>query len=217
MSVRDVIDRRGIEEVLHFTTSYGCLGALYTNAVQSRQRLEGDPLVEYLFKPNVAFRKDAAFLDHVSLSIEWINADFFSRCAGSWHRDEDIFWVIMSFDPVVLEDPGVVFSTTNNIYTSVKRGQNEAGLEALYAQKITQYVQRGTEHAAVRTATTPPSWTTCAHAEALYPGGVDSRFLRRIYTRTEEDRHEVLVFLKGTWHPPVEVVVDPARFEGRPR
>jgi hypothetical protein len=217
MSVRDSIDRREIDEVLHFTTNHGCLGTLYTNTLQSRQRLEGDPLVEYLFKPNVSIRKDAAFIDHVSLSIGWINSEFFSICAGSWHRAEDIFWVILSFDPSVLEADGVVFSTTNNIYSSVRRGDGEAGLEALYAPTITQYVKRGAVHAASRTITMPPSWPTCAHAEALYPGQIATSFLRRIYTRTDQDRYEVLAFLKATWHPPIDVVVDASRFEGRPR
>ena len=69
MTLADSIAARQIDEVVHFTSSHGCLGTLYTKQLQSRTRLEGDPMVEYLFKPNVNFRKDPAYLDHVSLSF----------------------------------------------------------------------------------------------------------------------------------------------------
>ena len=57
MTVVDSIAARQIDEVVHFTSSHGCLGTLYTKQLQSRQRLEGDPMVEYLFKPNAKLRR----------------------------------------------------------------------------------------------------------------------------------------------------------------
>ena len=200
-----------IEEVLHFSTSRGCLGILYTNALKARQRLENDPMVEFLFKPNARLRKDVAYLDYVNLSIEQINGEFYQICSNSWHRDEDIFWVILSFSPEILHHDGVVFATTNNIYTGVKRSSGEAGLDALYAEDVVQWNGRVVH----RTAELPPSWPTCGQAEVLYPGEIDTSHLRCIYVRTEADRSEVLGFLRATWHSDVAVVVDPDRFQGR--
>ncbi len=139
MTVIENIVARKIEDVLHFTSNHGCLGTLYRKQLQSRKRLEGDPMVEYLFKPNAALRKDPAYLDYVSLSISHINTQFYNTSANSWHRDEPIFWCILSFDPIILSHNGVEFATTNNIYSSVRRGVGAAGLKALYANQVVRW------------------------------------------------------------------------------
>ena len=212
MSVADIVMTRKLEEVVHFTTNRGCLGTLYTEALKSRARLESEPLVEHLFRPNAQFRKDAAFLDYVSLSIGWINKKFFDTCSERWHQGTDVFWVILSFKPTCLSDPGVIFSTTNNIYTGVLRGHGATGFERLFANPVSQWHSRTVR----RADTLSDAFPTCEQAEALYPGEVSTRFLQRIYTRTEAERSEVMGFFKGTWHDPVEVRVEPFRFDGRP-
>ncbi|MGE3780526.1 MAG: hypothetical protein AB7F89_25275, partial [Pirellulaceae bacterium] len=94
MSVADVIAKRGIGEVVHFTTSHGCLGTLYTKTLLSRARLQDDEMVRYLFAANAELRRDVAYLDHVSLSLEHINTEFYRVSANKWHRNEPIFWCI---------------------------------------------------------------------------------------------------------------------------
>ncbi len=212
MSVAQIIEDRGITEVVHFTTNYGCLGTLYTKTLQSRQRLQNDELVQYLFAPNSSLRKDLDYLDHVSLSIEHINSQFYGISSGSWHRDEPIFWCILSFNPCILSHPDVEFATTNNIYTGVLRAKNAPGLEALYAPQI----ERWTGNAVRRGSTIRPSFPTCFQAEALYPAAVSTEFLQRIYVFNESDQSEVVGFTKASFHSDVDVVVAPEKFGARP-
>lgn len=202
---------RGISEVLHFTTNHGCLGTLFLKSLKSRARLEGDELVERVFKANAAFRKDTAHLDYVSLSIEHINRSFYNVSSNKWHLLEDVFWVILGFDPSILSHDDVIFTTTNNIYTGVTRGRGRAGLESMYQGSVAHWWGKSV----VRDGDLPEAWPTCEQAEVLYPGEVPTSFLRRIYTRSVEEQSEVAGFLKATFHDEVEVVVDPRKFEGR--
>jgi hypothetical protein len=211
MTVSDIIAARHIDEVVHFTSSHGCLGTLYTKQLQSRKRLEGDPMVEYLFKANSALRKDPAYLDHVSLSISHINTQFYNTSSNSWHRDEPIFWCILSFDPIILSHTNVEFATTNNIYTSVRRGLGAVGLEALYANQVARWYGSIVS----RSPGWPACHPTCFQAEALYPSAVSTDHMQRIYVKTQADQSEVIGFLKATFHPDVDVVIAPEKFGNR--
>lgn len=207
----DLVSGRGIDEVVHFTISHGCLGTLLTGMCQSRARLQDDEMVKYLFSPNSALRKDIAYLDYVSLSLNHINARFYRTSAHSWHREKPIFWCILSFDPVILTHPNVEFATTNNMYTGVRRGVGVPGFEALFAPVVTQYksvmVRRGDG--------LHPRWTTCQQAEALYPGAVSTEYLRCIYVQTLQDQSEVIGFIKATVHRDIEVRIAPEKFGER--
>lgn len=211
MTVIDIIAARQIEEAVHFTSSHGCLGTLYTRLLQSRQRLEGDPMVEYLFRPNASLRKDPAYLDYVSLSISHINTQFYEVSSRSWHRGEPIFWCILSFDPIVFSHAGVEFATTNNIYSSVERGLGATGLEALYADQVVRWPGNIVRRSPGLAACNP----TCFQAEALYPSAISTEHLRRIYVTRHTDQSEVVGFLKATFHRDVEVLVAPEKFGRR--
>jgi hypothetical protein len=211
MSISDVAADLGIVELVHFTTNHGCLGTLYTSALKSRARLEGDRMVEYLFKPNAQLRKDVDHLDMVNFSIGHINSHFFRISSQNWHQQDDIFWVILSFDPEIAGHPGVIFSTTNNMYTGVQRAVGTEGFMALFAHTITRWAGNVIR----RRPELDRGLPTCEQAEALYPGEVSTKFLRRIYTRSEAERAEVIGFLKATWHDEVDVIVAPERFAGR--
>ena len=213
MSVADRVAARGVTEVVHFTTSHGCLGTLYVKACLSRERLQDDEMVKYLFAANAKFRKDQEYLDYVSLSFEHINADFFAICSGSWHRDEPIFWCILAFDPTVLSNEGVIFTTANNMYTSVLRGEGEAGLDRLFADRVVRW---STTPVVERQPRTRDAYPTDPQAEALYPARAPTTHLRRIYVQNAGDQSEVIGFLKATVHPPVDVMVAPDKFGERP-
>lgn len=171
--------QRGVTKVVHFTTVRGAVGVLGTRSVKSRKRLQKDEYLEYVYQPNALFRKDDAWLDYVNFSIERINDWMFSTSVR-WHAAEGNSWVALSFDPQILAHPGVVFTTTNNIYPTCRRAEGLAGFSEMFADVVLgRYDSRHDRHGK------PSSWPTDRQAEVLYPGELSCEFLQRIYVQTE--------------------------------
>lgn len=207
MTIKEIVDRRGIVEVVHFTTHKGLLGSLHSGSVKSRQRLPKEMDLRFIYQPNAIYRKDPAWLDYVNLSISRINSEFF-RSSCRWHRGEDLWWCVMAFDPVLLSDAGVWFTTTNNMYTGVARGQGSVGLDSLFADRIVRWGGNVAE----RSAELPSNFTTCVQAEMLYPREVSIEHLRSVYVEQGNDYDEVHAQMHMTGLKGVNVVVDPSRF-----
>jgi hypothetical protein len=209
MTIERIIAARVIEEVVHFTTHRGLAGSLHSGSVKSRRRLPNAEDLQYIYEPNSIQRKDANWLDYVNLSITRVNGEFFGHSCR-WKRDRDLWWCILSFDPIVLTHPGVWFSTTNNIYPAAVRHTGASGLEELFAPQVTgRYsVVKARNHEM------PDNWTTCEQAEVLYPSELGLNHLRRIYVATGEDSDEVRAQLAAFRIEGVEVVVSPEKFQG---
>lgn len=210
MTISSIIKNRGLKEILHFTTNEGLLGILHTRFLKSRKRLPEDKQLKYIFKPNAVWRKDTAWLDYINLSISRINAQFFEIASNKWHKARDIWWCVLSFDPIILTHDGVYFATTNNMYTGVKRGRGAAGLEALFANRIIQWDDR----VVIRDSQQPLNLATCPQAEVLYPGELSTTFLKKIYVLMAEHDDEICGQVSGVCHPSIEVVVSPKVFNG---
>lgn len=207
MTILDLAHERGVREIVHFTTNKGLLGVLYTKTLRSRARLADDQRLEHILKLNSATRKDTDWLDYVNLSVSQINAWFFS-CSGRWHAYDDIWWAVLAFSPEILNHEGVVFASTNNIYTNVRRQEGEDGFQALFAPTITRWVGNVVD----RHVSRPSYLTTCEQAEVLYPAEVSTEWLRRIYVRSEDHVDEVHAQIGAVGHRAVEVVVDASKF-----
>jgi hypothetical protein len=207
VTILEIIKKRGITEVLHFTTHRGLLGSLHSGAVKSRERLPAEVNLKFIYKPNAIYRKDPAWLDYVNLSISRINSVFFATSCR-WHRAEDLWWCIMSFDPETLTHSGVYFATTNNMYTGVAHGAGAAGVESLFAARVVRY----NGNIAVRTTQLADNFTTCVQAEALYPDELSVKYLRRVYVETNEDQDEVYAQMHMVGVFGVDVIIDPKRF-----
>lgn len=210
MSILSVIEQRRIASILHFTTNRGILGILASRSLMSRQRLNVDAQLKHIFQPNAQYRgKDIAWLDFVNLSISRINASFFGICSGTWHREKDFWWCILDFSAEILAHDGVHFSNTNNIYTSVHRGQGEDGLQSLFEDRIVQWAGK----VVVRPTDLPTWFPTCSQAEVLYPGQVSTEFLRTIHVSHDGFADELAAQMYAVNHPAVPIRVSPQMFE----
>jgi hypothetical protein len=197
---------QGIREIVHFTTHKGLLGICFTRAVLPRGDLKDEQLIEYVLKVNAVKRIDADWFDHVNLSINNINRRFFSA-ANRWHRG--IWWVILSFDPEILSHCNVYFATTNNAYPDVVQNDGLCGLQALYAEPILHGYSNFPPHR----RNGKPEDPTCPQAEVLYPGRLDTSFLRRVYVRDAlayREASSFLTFLSS--HTDIQVTIDPDHF-----
>lgn len=212
MTIEEIVENRNIEEILHFTTNEGLLGILTMGFLKSRERLPLEKRLIYIFQPNATFRKDTGWLDYVNLSISRINFEFFKVASQKWHRERNIWWCVLSFDPAILSHRGVYFATTNNFYPSVIREKGPHGIEALFGKTIKgkygNSIQRPTK--------LPPKYTTCPQAEVLYPEEISTRYLRKIYISKEEHHDDICAYLISANHKKVEVEVKPEIFEEFP-
>ena len=208
MIVQDVINQRHIEEVMHFTTNKGILGILASKALKARSHLQEDQRLEYIFQPNAKERtRDVAWLSYVNLSISRINNSFFSA-SGNWHKEKNLWWCVLSFVPEILAHDGVIFTTTNNIYTNVQRAPKGNGLEQMFNESISQWKGK----TITRSAGLPTNCTTCIQAEVLYPDQVSTQYLKKIYVRNEQSEDELAGQLSFVNHPPVIIEISPAIF-----
>lgn len=212
------VGERGILEILHFTTNRGLVGTLAKGELLSRRRLPSDSYLEHILHANVISRPEEAqsfdksndWLDFVNLSISEINESFF-QFSKNWPHNQELWWAILAFDPEILMHTGVHFATTNNSYEHCKRGIGLNGFQPLFAASIRR---KGTwvAHRYGRASYLP----TCQQAEVLYPGAVSLRCLKRIYVSRGEERDCVRGWLREFGYPQVDVVLDSAKFAGKP-
>lgn len=149
---------------MHYTSERGVMGSVMKQAVLSRQQVENDPDVAFIFE-GIWERKDPDWVDHISLSISRINLDLFQRSRSSF---PDFWWAVMSFDVEILDHDGVFFTTTNNIHPPCRRGEGVVGFEAMFDEAI-EWGYYGSSK--WRSADCPDSWPTDRAAEVLYPLG----------------------------------------------
>ena len=183
MKIQEIIENRGIEEVLHFTTNKGLTGILATNALKARTHLPEDKYLEYIYKYNCPDRsRDKEWWEYINLSITSVNRRLFNISSGKWHAGDDGWWCVLSFAPEILTHDGVYFANTNNMYSGVKRMKESEGLESLFAQRIHQYINSTVQ----RTANCPSNQPTCQQAEVLYPHELSLNYLTRIYVGSND-------------------------------
>lgn len=188
--------QRGVTQVVHFTTVRGAVGVLWSGFVKSRLRLPKDEHLEYVYRPNANFRKDTAWLDYVNLSIERINDWMFSTSVR-WHAAEGNPWVVLSFDLRILAHPGVVFTTTNNIYPAVKRAEGLPGFSQMFANAVDGWDPWRRCTVTHNRTGKRRAWPTDRQAEVLYPGELSCGHLQRIDVQTESALDDVHGALGG--------------------
>ena len=184
-------EQRGVVDILHFTTARGAVGILAAGAVKSRKRLPQDQHLRHVYRPNADFRKDVSWLDYVNLSVSRIN-DWMFDTSVRWHAAEGNPWVVFSFSPTLLGQPGVVFATTNNIYPSCERAEGIEGFSRLFAEFV--HGRRGELH---RRDGKQPNWPTDRQAEVLYPGELPCMFLQRVDVQSEQTVDTITGALAG--------------------
>lgn len=201
--------RRGITEVLHFTTNKGAVGVLHDGAIRCRRSLPHEANLEFIYRPNAVDRsRDISWHGYVNLSISRINRSMFDSSRG-WHDGDGISWVIFAFDPEILGDPGVVFATTNNAYPTVRRAEGVAGFEQLFRDSI-PWGYYGSVHR--RRRATPVTYTTDPQAEVLYPWALSLECLAGIYVQDEACLEQIEGLL-GVFDLNVEPELSPEVFQ----
>lgn len=206
MTVSERARERGVTEILHYTSDRGVMGSVMKGALLSRQRVEADPDVAFIFE-GIWDRKDHAWLDYISLSVARTNLDLFRRSRAHF---PDRWWAVMSFSPEILDHEGVWFTTTNNVYEDCcERGQGLDGFEAMYASPIEWGYYGSRKH---RGSRHEEAWPTDRAAEVLYPGAIALEHLQTVYVEGKQARRMVNAWTDSFAKPELSVTVDPTPF-----
>lgn len=218
MGISHYIIERDITEVLHFTTVRGLTGCAASSSVLSRKALDKSKYLSHIASPvskerkeaQDTFNKDEDWIDFINLSISEINSHYY-RAAKRWFREVDTWWCILAFSPEILTHEGVYFTTTNNIYSSVKRIAGQQGLENLFTPSILRWngniITRGTRTSQL---------TTCEQAEVLYPNPLSMDYLRKVYVQNSEQAASVYGTLRSLGFTSVDVNIQAEKFNGVP-
>ncbi|OUS32024.1 hypothetical protein A9Q98_02405 [Thalassotalea sp. 42_200_T64] len=207
--IKSVAESKKITDILHFTSNSGLLGILASGAVLPNSELKEEDTLAFVFKQNSEKRKERnlKWLKYVNLSVTKLNKEFFSYSENR-HRSVDQFWCILSFSPSLLNDDGVFFTTTNNIYPSCLRGEGVSAFGRMFNNSIEGKFQKTIS----RTIEHKESWTTCEQAEILYPGKLSLDYLQSIYVKDIQSKHIVKSQLAAL-NLKHDVVVCPAKFK----
>ncbi|WP_028470242.1 DarT ssDNA thymidine ADP-ribosyltransferase family protein [Neptunomonas japonica] len=207
MTISEVVSSRNIKEVVHFSTNKGLIGILATRHLKARNLLNNDQYLEFILKKNSKYRSDPNWVNYISLSITKMNTIFFSYCS-EWH--DDIKWCAICFSPSILEDEGVIFTTTNNIYkSSVKRAEGSEGLSAMFGSPIRSRYTSVID----RSRSDPENMPTDIQAEVLYPEQISIDYIERIIVRTDDDADDICGITSSFGHSHIQVEVDPTFFK----
>ncbi|NHA68767.1 DarT ssDNA thymidine ADP-ribosyltransferase family protein [Phycicoccus flavus] len=199
------LTRRGIEDVLHFTTSHGLLGILTLRELRARAHLASDDYLEHVYRPNAASRYEApVYWRYVNMSVTDVNGRFFG-ISQRWHAREDgLFWAILHFDPAILAHPDVLFSPGNMGYQGMTPAAGFDGFTSLFAGRVPYGYGKTVTRPADRSVGLP----TNPQAEVLYPDQVSTEFLTRVTVADDDFAASVEAIVGAIDHPEVDVVVD---------
>lgn len=196
--------RRGVRELVHYTTEKGIQGTIASKALLSRAQLDQEEYLALIREP-VWPRRDAPWIDHISLSVTTVNEDLFRRSRSHFPH---LWWAVIAVSPVVLDADGVVFTTTNNIFPSVRRGVGVAGFEAIFAEEVVG--RYGVVHTR---AGLPDAQPSDRAAEVLYPQRIETSHIEAIYVMESDHKNMILGWCAALDHPDILVEVRPDAFD----
>lgn len=196
---------RGITKVVHFTTTHGLKGILSTGFVKARRDLPEDERVKYVYEENAADRgRDLPWHGYINLSVTKINLNLFTY-SKRWHPEDQ--WVILEFDPKILGDPGVVFCTTNNAYSNVKRCRGLEGFEQMFAPEV-PWGHYGSVH---NRSGRQSNQTTDPQAEVLYPFELSLDSLNKLIVNNDSTC-DVVTGICSHFPQDLNIIIDPEAF-----
>jgi hypothetical protein len=209
MTIENLAIKKNVNEIIHFTTNEGLIGILHSEMLLPNAKLKMENTLEFIFSQNSEARKESnsRWLNYVNFSVSKVNGEFFSYSRNR-RRNNDIFWVILSFSTRILNHQGVIFTTTNNIYPSCRRTEGPVGFEEMFLASIEGKYQKIIS----RTLQHLSSWTTCEQAEILYPEGCPISYLLKIYVKNEDEKHSVKGILAAL-SKDCDVYVAPEKFK----
>jgi hypothetical protein len=207
MSVAAAALGRGITEVLHYTSEKGVMGSIIVDALLPRAQVETNEEVAFIYEGVWDRSRDMDWIGHTSMSVTKVNTDLFRR--SRWNHPQ-WWWAIMSFPVDILDDPDVVFTTTNNAYTETcQRSSGLDGFTAMFAEAVPWGYF---DTVARRGPGFPLALPTHNAAEILYPDALPLSQLSALYLPDPTNLSLIRTWCEIYGRDPLNIVVRPNLF-----
>ncbi|MFC2479667.1 MAG: DarT ssDNA thymidine ADP-ribosyltransferase family protein [Bacteroides sp.] len=203
------ISNRGIEYLVHFTTTRNLSDILKIEKIISRQQL--DELRKFNIDiSDYAITSDAYRLDgkeNINLSIQRTNKSFFKKVIIEKNSDPSVTWCVLKIEPKYIYLKSTRFSITNAANSDNRYnggiGESIEIFRKMFEERLVVKTQNGTR-VYVRNDQTPQNYTTDEQAEVLVVEPIPIDDILKVCFRDEEALNDTLSSLrvKGiNWHP----------------
>ena len=179
---QDVIEKRGIEYLIHFTTTSNLSSILENRELMSRKILESNDLAFDIIDPN---RYDD-IKQYINLSLSGPNTEMFKAKRRDY---KDRNWCVLKIDPKHIYDRETRFSYHNAAHT-VKLQDGISGdlsqFKKLFKQKLDITNSYGTLNVVTRDTQLLPKYPTCVQAEILVKDSIPLESILEVCFESKE-------------------------------
>ena len=183
---QDVIEKRGIECLIHFTTTSNLSSILENRELMSRKILESNDLAFDIIDPN---RYDD-IKQYINLSLSGPNTEMFKAKRRDY---KDRNWCVLKIDPKHIYDRETRFSYHNAAHT-VKLQDGISGdlsqFKKLFKQKLDITNSYGTLNVVTRDTQLLPKYPTCVQAEILVKDSIPLESILEVCFESKEKMEE---------------------------
>lgn len=188
MAIRDLISRRGIDSLYHFTTTINLSGIYQVEHIFPRSEydtlraLANEDMYEDYLDHMDDLRLDG-LNDHVNTSLSHPNV----YLLNAYRQRKNLAhytWCILQLDPQLMERDDTLYTVTNAASARSSQygiGKGEEGLNQLFIPEVI------TKKGAFKRKGLPAKYPTDIQAEVLIPGNISVDHIKTIYFETESD------------------------------
>jgi hypothetical protein len=221
MTLEAAVQQRGIQHLVHFTTTFNLYGMFQAGGVLSRKCLEASDVDTKDIMDFVKFTDEKRYDDpsYINCSIEECNHGLFNTFQQKTKDEMDVHWCVLKLDAAIMMKPGVLFSRTNAANSHNKRTggirPGVAGFEALFLDELE--VRSSRSNRRLTRHRLSPSQPTDEQAEVLIQDKVGLEAIRQICFLNKEELAECKAAFDSCGFDTSKFVVDPSMFRSSRR
>ena len=221
MTLEAAIQKRGVQHLVHFTTTFNLFGMFQAGGVLSRKWLETSDVDTSDILDFVQFADEVRYDDtsYINFSIEECNHWLFNAFQQKTKGEPDVHWCVLKLGAAIMMKPGVLFSRTNAANSHNKRTggirSGVAGFEALFTTDME--VRSSRSNRLLKRHGLSPNQPTDEQAEVLIQDKVELESIRQICFLNKEELAECKAAFDSCGFEASKFVVDPSMFRSSRR
>ena len=190
--IRDVLERRRIKRLYHFTRIEN-LQSILTHGLLSVTEMSQKKITRF----NNDHRRYDGKKNCISLSVEYPNSDNLRRFMDDREGSK---WIVLAIDPEVILNHKCYFAEHNaashSIATCLDDRMSPESFENMFAKEINVAFSHG-RRTIDRYPGSPSYWPTSLQAEILVDGKIDPEYITAIYFQDETDKDSYKGKIRG--------------------